>query len=47
MRGILSVIKNNRPPSDRMAYDQAEKNAKRNQLGLWDEKKTNRTLEMA
>jgi len=26
-------------PSDRMAYDQAEKNAKRNQLGLWDEKK--------
>jgi len=30
---------NQQTSSDRMAYDQAEKNAKRNRLGLWDEKK--------
>lgn len=30
---------NQQSPSDRMTYDQAEKNAKKNRLGLWAEKK--------
>ena len=30
---------NQQSPSDRVAYDYAEKNAKKNQLGLWEEKK--------
>ena len=30
---------NQQSPSDREAYDYAEKNAKKNQLGLWEEKK--------
>ena len=30
---------NQQIPSDREAYDYAEKNAKKNQLGLWEEKK--------
>jgi len=30
---------NQQSPSDQKAYDYAEKNAKKNQLGLWEEKK--------
>ena len=30
---------NQQSPSDRVAYDHAEKNAKKNKLGLWEEKK--------
>ena len=39
MHGILRDIKINKVLQIRKAYDYAEKNAKKNQLGLWEEKK--------
>ena len=39
MLGILKDIKNNKAPKDRELYSQAELHAKKNELGLWGEKK--------
>ena len=39
MHGILRDIKINKVLQIRKAYEYAEQNAKKNQLGLWEEKK--------